>query len=85
MEKKGKKRLSIAQLKNFKGLENLSDDEAEAGITSLEKLSVLFFELYQKSKRESAALSKEVPASAKTEIKDTKQKTKGHGTKRNAA
>ncbi|MFI5151653.1 MAG: hypothetical protein ACHQRM_18150 [Bacteroidia bacterium] len=83
MEAKEKKRLTIAQLKNFKGLSNLTDEEAEAGIASLEKLSVLFFELYKKSKQEAAASGKEAPLIK--EIKNAKPKPKSHGTKRNAA
>lgn len=49
MEKK-KKTLTIAQLKNFKGLDNLTDEEADEAITALESLSILFFELYKKDK-----------------------------------
>jgi hypothetical protein len=46
-----KKRLTVAQVKRFKGLEDISDDEAEAGIAALESLSVLFFELFQRNKK----------------------------------
>lgn len=49
MEKK-KKRLSIGELKAFKGLENLSDEQASEAIDALESLSILFFELYKKHK-----------------------------------
>jgi hypothetical protein len=48
MEGKKQKRLTVSQLRSFKGLENLSEEEAEAGIATLEKLSVLFYELFQK-------------------------------------
>ena len=53
MESKKKKKLTIAQLKSFKGYENVSEEEAEDTIASLEKLSSIFFELYLKKKRES--------------------------------
>ena len=52
-EKKEKvhKRLTIAELRNFKGFENYSDEEAEKTIDTLEKLSILFYELYMKKKQ----------------------------------
>ena len=51
-EKKEKvhKRLTIAELKNCKGFENYTDEHAEETIKSLEKLSILFYELYMKQK-----------------------------------
>ena len=51
MEKK-KKRLTIAELKGFKGYDNVSDEEAEYVISSLEKISILFLELFQTKKDE---------------------------------
>ena len=53
MEKKekGHKRLTIAELRNCKGFENYSDEQAEETIRSLEKLSILFYELYMKQKQ----------------------------------
>lgn len=45
------KRLSLAELKNCKGFENYSDEQAEETIKSLEKISVLFYELYMKQKQ----------------------------------
>ena len=51
MEKK-KKRLTIAELKGFKGYDNVSDEEAEYVISSLEKISILFLELFQTKKEE---------------------------------
>jgi hypothetical protein len=51
MEKK-KKRLSIAELKGFKGYDKVSDEEAEYVISSLEKISILFLELFQTKKDE---------------------------------
>lgn len=44
------KRLSLAELKNCKGFENYSDEQAEETIKSLEKISILFYELYMKQK-----------------------------------
>lgn len=53
MEKKekGHKRLTIAELRNCKGFENYSDEQSEETIRSLEKLSILFYELYMKQKQ----------------------------------
>jgi hypothetical protein len=44
------KRLTLAELKHCKGFENYSDEQAEETIKSLEKLSILFYELYMKQK-----------------------------------
>lgn len=53
-EKKGKvhKRLTIAELKNCKGFDNYTDQQAEQTIATLEKLSVLFYNLYIKHQQE---------------------------------
>ena len=48
MEKKKHKRLTIAELRNFKGFENYTEEQAEETIRSLEKLSILFYQLYKK-------------------------------------
>lgn len=45
-----RKRLSIDELRNCKGFENYTDEQAEETITSIEKLSVLFYEIYFKTK-----------------------------------
>jgi hypothetical protein len=45
------KRLSVAELRKCNGFENISDPEAEKTIIDLEKLSILFYELYMKQKR----------------------------------
>lgn len=45
------KRLTIAELRNCKGFEEYSDEHAEETIKSLEKLSILFYELYMKQKQ----------------------------------
>ena len=52
-EKKEKvhKRLTIAELRAFKGFENYSDEQAEETIKTLETLSILFYELYMKQKK----------------------------------
>jgi hypothetical protein len=51
IENKKHKRLSVAELKNCKGFENYTDEQAEETIKSLEKLSILFYELYMKQKQ----------------------------------
>lgn len=48
--KKEHKRLTIEDLRKFKGLENLTDEEAEENIVTLEKLSVIIFEQWKKNK-----------------------------------
>ena len=45
------KRLTIAELRNCKGFESYSEEQAEETINSLEKLSILFYELFMKKKR----------------------------------
>ena len=49
MSTKPKKRLSITELKSYPGFENYTDEMAEETIASLEALSILFYEHYQKS------------------------------------
>jgi hypothetical protein len=46
-----RKRLTIEQLRNCKGFENYSDEQAEKTIVTLEKLSILFYELYMKEQQ----------------------------------
>ncbi len=47
------KRLTKEELRNCKGLENYSDEQAEEAIQTIEKLSILFYELYKKEKQTS--------------------------------
>ena len=47
---KKQKRLTVSELRNFKGLDHLSEDEAENAISTLEKFSILMFEMYKKEK-----------------------------------
>lgn len=47
---KKQKRLTVSELRNFKGLTNLSDEDAESAISTLEKFSLLMFEMYKKDK-----------------------------------
>lgn len=47
------KRLSIDELRSFPGFENYTNEMAEETILSLEKLSILLYELHQKSLLES--------------------------------
>jgi hypothetical protein len=56
MNSKPKKRLSITELKSYPGFENYTDEMAEDAIASLETLSILFYELYQKSIKEKERL-----------------------------
>ena len=49
MNTKPKKRLSIDELKSYAEFENFTDEMAEETIASLEALSILFYELHQKS------------------------------------
>ena len=49
-ENKKHKRLSVVELRKCKDFENISDTEAEEIIIALEKLSILFYELYMKQK-----------------------------------
>jgi len=49
MSQKTKKRLSIDELKSYPGFENYTDEMAEETIASLEALSILFYEHYQKT------------------------------------
>ncbi len=44
------KRLTIDELRSCKGFENVSDEEANNIVEALEKLSILFYELYHKQK-----------------------------------
>jgi hypothetical protein len=44
------KRLSVSELRNFKGLGNLSDDEAESAISTIEQFAMLMFEMFKKDK-----------------------------------
>jgi hypothetical protein len=49
MNSKPKKRLSIDELKSYPGFENCTDEMAEETIASLEALSILFYEHYQRA------------------------------------
>jgi hypothetical protein len=56
MSQKPKKRLSIDELKSYPGFENYTDEMAEETIASLETLSILFYEHYQKTIKEKERL-----------------------------
>ena len=45
-DEKQRKQLSIDELRTYKGFENCSNEQATEIICSLEKLSLLFYELY---------------------------------------
>ena len=53
MEHKNKltKRLTVVELRNCREFETYSDEQAEETIKSLEKVSLLFYELYIKYKQ----------------------------------
>jgi len=51
------KRLTVTELRNCKGFENYTDEQAEETIRTLEALSILFFELYQKHKQQEERLA----------------------------
>jgi hypothetical protein len=51
------KRLSVEELKRFKGFENVSDQEADETILVLEKLSILFYELHMKQRMKKQKLT----------------------------
>ena len=54
---KRNKRLTYEELRAFSGFENYSDEMAEETIRSFEKLSILFYELHQKSLSEKERLN----------------------------
>lgn len=56
MNSKPKKRLSIDELKSYPGFENFTDEMAEETIASLEALSILFYEHFQKTIQEKERL-----------------------------
>jgi hypothetical protein len=56
MNSKPKKRLSIAELKSSPGFENYTYEMAEEAIASIETLSILFYEYYQKTIQEKERL-----------------------------
>ncbi len=58
------KRLSIEELRSFPGFENYTDEMAQETISTLEKLSILFYDLHQKSPPENNEL-KELSTSKK--------------------
>lgn len=45
---KRQKRLTVEELKQHKGLENLSEQEANEAIDTLEKYALLMYELFKK-------------------------------------
>ena len=53
------KRLTIEELKTFKGFENYSDEQAEQTIQTLVNLSLIFFDLFKKQmEKEEDAMNK---------------------------
>lgn len=72
MAKKQHKRLTLAELRNFKGFEGYSDEQAEETIKTLEQLSILFYNLHMKNK----AIGKTFKISHQEEQKQKKELTK---------
>jgi hypothetical protein len=50
-KRKDYKRLSIEELRSFKGCENYTDEEAVEIIDTLEQMTIVLFKLYQKNKK----------------------------------
>jgi len=50
--KKGHRRLTFEELRAFPGFENYTDEMTEETVASLEALSILFYEHYQKTIQE---------------------------------
>ncbi len=46
-----KSRLTLDELRTFKGLEHIRDEEGNAAIDTLEKYAILIYELYIKQKK----------------------------------
>ena len=71
------KRLTIEELKTFKGFENYSDEQAEQTIQTLVNLSLIFFDLFQKEiKQEENEASKTVIKKLEPNKKDNNDKTR---------
>jgi transcription initiation factor TFIIIB Brf1 subunit/transcription initiation factor TFIIB len=51
-ENKKHKRLSVEELRQCKGFENISDEDAEKTIQTLETLSILFYQLHMQHKHQ---------------------------------
>lgn len=49
------KKLSISELRKYKGLEQLSEEEAENAINTLEKYALMMYELFKKEQAEKQA------------------------------
>ena len=66
-EKKKHKRMTIAELRNCKGFENISEEDAMETIKSLETISILFYELYIQQKRKEEGLKQLITTKHKTD------------------
>jgi hypothetical protein len=69
-EDKKHRRLSIAELRNFKGFENYSDKQAEETIQTLEKVAILFYQFHKKQKLLEAKVAGEKKLKTKKGGKD---------------
>ncbi len=66
-EKKKHKRMTIAELRNCKGFENISEEDAMETIKSLETISILFYELYIQQKRKEEGVKQLITTKHKTD------------------
>lgn len=73
-DKKEHKRLTIAELRKFKGFEGYTDEQAEETIKTLEKISILFYKLHMKNKE----VGKTYKLNHREELKKEKKPKKGN-------
>jgi len=89
MADKKHKRLTIAELRDFKGFEGYTDEQAEETIKTLEKLSILFYNLHMKNKQIGKTFKISHQEDQKQKSKSTKKKNKDesgkHGEQPHAA
>jgi hypothetical protein len=58
---KKQKKLTINELRSCKGFENYTEEQAEETIKTLEKLAVLFYELFMKQKEAEKSYNGNLP------------------------
>ncbi len=71
-----KTKLTIDELRKCKGFENYTDEMAEETCQSLEKLSIVFFELYIKEKQREKEKSKKYGTKLKIQEYDETNRKK---------
>ena len=86
MKEKIHKRLSVEELRLFKGYEHYTDEQAEETINTLEQLCILFYKAHVKSVETGKVFKMGHQQDEKTIILKGKKKDENeHGKKRNAA